>query len=77
MTHIGNVEKEGRQRTNHLKALCGKNGASTETILKVYFSYIRLLFEYTLPSLDHSLHTTNELTAKNPEPRNKLHSAVV
>ncbi|XP_064862156.1 probable RNA-directed DNA polymerase from transposon BS [Oncorhynchus nerka] len=50
-THIANIEREGRKRLNHLKTLCGrKYGASPQTVLKVYTSYIRPLFEYALPA---------------------------
>lgn len=47
-THIANIE---RKRLDHLKMLCGrKYGASPQTVLKVYISYIRSLFEYALPA---------------------------
>lgn len=50
-THISNITTEARKRLNHLKALTGKkNGASPETIIKVYTSYIRSIFEYAMPS---------------------------
>lgn len=50
-SHIANIEREGRKRLNHLKTLCGRKcGASPQTVLKVYISYIRSLFEYALPA---------------------------
>ncbi|KAG7473121.1 hypothetical protein JOB18_002640 [Solea senegalensis] len=48
--HINNLEQRANNRLNHLKALCGKHGASPSTVIKVYLAYIRPLFEYSVPA---------------------------
>ncbi|KAG7517000.1 hypothetical protein JOB18_046781 [Solea senegalensis] len=48
--HINNLEQRANNRLNHLKALCGKHGASPLTVIKVYRAYIRPLFEYYVPA---------------------------
>ena len=46
--HIEGVKNKCNKRLNLLKALCGKNwGASPETILYTYRSYIRPIIEYS------------------------------
>lgn len=50
-TYREHKESKGRKRFNHLKTMCGrKYRKSPQTVFKVYISYIRSLFKYTLPA---------------------------
>ncbi len=49
--HRAASEKDARQRLNHLKVLCRKQGgANPEIAVQVYQSYIGPLFEYAVPA---------------------------
>lgn len=48
--HIKNLEQKANNRLIHVKALCGKDGASPSIIIKAYLPYSRPLFENSVPA---------------------------